>query len=165
MGGMAVTSFPVRRMCNGALAGLAGIAAWIIVMPWDKRLFRSDYDDIELLGTPFARGRAAWFLGLVLHMLNGLTFGAVYALAAEPNLRGSGWLRGFITAELEGTSFSTFCPVLDRIHPGIRGGCTGKTATLPAVAQGIIRHAVFGVVLGFVFEILEQRSHARDASR
>lgn len=160
------TQTPERSICHikhvrdGAIAGVAGIVAWLLLTPLDKRLLHSRYDDVELLGMPFGKGRLAYTLGIGAHTLNGALFGALYACFVEGHLQGPGWLRGLLAAESENLVLSPLTPLLDRVHPSIRQGRTGKTATPAALVQGVIRHALFGVVLGSVYATLQHRSHS-----
>jgi hypothetical protein len=40
----------LRRTVNGAMAGAVAAGVWAAQQPLDKRVFDSDYDDVELLG-------------------------------------------------------------------------------------------------------------------
>ena len=78
------------RTLRGALAGAAAAAVWAAQQPLDQRVFGVDYDDVELLGRfVHRRGRAAYPVGLAMHIANGAVFGAVYANAA-PRAAGPG---------------------------------------------------------------------------
>ena len=55
-------------------------AVWAAQQPLDKRVFGSDYDDVELLGKLVTRDSGWQAAGLAIHMANGAAFGAVYAL-------------------------------------------------------------------------------------
>jgi hypothetical protein len=136
---------------RGVLAGLAGIAAWLAVMPLDKWLSGSRYDDVALLGMAATRRRAWLPLGLALHVLNGIAFGLVYAHVAERRLPGPGWVRGLLAAEAENGAVAFLTPLVDRYHPAVQDGRTGKTATAVALLQATWRHGVFGAVLGAVY--------------
>jgi hypothetical protein len=57
---------------HGAIAGAVAATVWGLQEPLDRRVFRCDYSDVELLG----RGRRS--LGLVVHAANGALFGAVF---------------------------------------------------------------------------------------
>lgn len=48
-----------------AVAGATAALAWAAVDPLSKRLFRTDYSDVELVGLP-------------VHLANGAVFGLVY---------------------------------------------------------------------------------------
>ena len=133
------------RTLRGALAGAAAAAAWAAQQPLDKRAFDVDYDDCLLLGSAVTRGRAAYPLGLAMHLANGAAFGALYALVA-PSLPGPRPARalGLALAEHLATWPLTR---LQALHPA--------SQELPvlwgsgrALAQATWRHALFGLVLG-----------------
>src|SRR5437763_12016 len=96
-----------RRLLRGALAGGIGAAAWARAQPLDKRVLRSRYDDVELLGRALRprADRAGWYpLGLALHVQNGAMFGAMYAGAIAPLLADAGVpavLRAPLVAQVE----------------------------------------------------------------
>ncbi|MGH2713913.1 MAG: hypothetical protein ACRDM7_08520, partial [Thermoleophilaceae bacterium] len=69
----------LRRTMGGAMAGAVAAAAWAAQQPLDKRVFDSDYDDVELLGKLFTRGSGWQAAGLAVHVANGAVFGATYA--------------------------------------------------------------------------------------
>jgi hypothetical protein len=103
-----------------ALAGAAAAAVWGVLEPLDRRLFRCDYSDLALLGG----GRR----GFAIHMVNGASFGLVARrLRIDPV--------AFALAE-----HAALWPLLVFVDPA--------TARSPrAYAQGLFRHAVFGLVL------------------
>src|SRR3954454_15963441 len=68
-----------QRSVNGALAGAAAAAVWAAQQPLDKRLFRSDYDDLEILGKLVARDDSWPLAGFALHVQYGAFFGAAYS--------------------------------------------------------------------------------------
>ena len=70
----------LRRIPSGALAGAVAAAIWAAQQPLDKKVFGSDYDDVELLGKLVTRDSGWQAAGLAIHMTNGAAFGAVYAL-------------------------------------------------------------------------------------
>jgi drug/metabolite transporter (DMT)-like permease len=57
-----------QRSVNGALAGAAAAAVWAAQQPLDKRLFRSEYDDVELLGRLVVRDSSWPLAGVALHI-------------------------------------------------------------------------------------------------
>src|SRR5438093_843475 len=69
------------RTARGALAGTAAAGVWAAQAPLEKRVFRFDYDDPEILGKAVTRGRAWPVSGLALHLAHGALFGAVAGLA------------------------------------------------------------------------------------
>ena len=71
------------RTLRGALAGAAAAAVWAAQQPLDQRVFGVRYDDVELLGRFVTDGRAAYPIGLAMHLANGAVFGALYANAGR----------------------------------------------------------------------------------
>ncbi|HEX5622255.1 MAG TPA: DUF6789 family protein [Solirubrobacteraceae bacterium] len=127
-------AFDRSRTLRGALAGSAAAAVWYAQMPLDKRVFRSDFDDVEALAA-LAGTHAAG--GALLHLQNGALFGAVYANVA-PSLPGRPALRGALAALVEHV---TTWPAMALVSPALaRNG--------RAFLQSAWRHALFGLVLG-----------------
>jgi hypothetical protein len=142
-----------RRMLGGALAGGIAAGVWALQQPLDKRVLRSDYDDVELLGRalrPRAE-RSDWYpLGLALHVQNGALFGAVYAGALAPLLAGAGVpaaARAPLVAQLENFGLWPLGRVSDHFHPA-RDSLPRLAGNRRALAQATWRHLLFGVVLG-----------------
>jgi hypothetical protein len=133
---------------RGAAAGGIAAAAWAIQQPLDKRVFRSGYDDVELLGKAITRRR--WWLvpGLAIHLANGCVFGAVYALLCQRLGRG-GWWRGLVAAQIENFGLWPLVQLTDRYHPA-RGELTKLSGNRRALAQATWRHALFGFLLGVI---------------
>ena len=103
-----------------ALAGAAAAAVWGLLEPLDRRLFRCDYSDVDLLGG----GRR----GFAIHMVNGAAFGLVARrLRIDP-------------LALALAEHAALWPLLVLVEPDV--------ARSPrAYAQGLFRHALFGLVL------------------
>ena len=129
-------------------AGAAAATAWGLLEPLDRRLFRSDYSDIALLGKLVTRGRGWRAAGFALHAANGAFFGLVYhellrVTGAEP--------RRFAQtlAQLENFGLYPLSHFVDRYHPA-RGseGIPPLLRSRRALAQATARHALFGFVLG-----------------
>ena len=59
-----------RRALGGALAGAGAATLWAVQQPLDQLVFRSRYDDVELLGKIATRGRAWPVAGLAMHAGN-----------------------------------------------------------------------------------------------
>ena len=144
----------LRRIPSGALAGAVAAAVWAAQQPLDKRVFRSDYDDVELLGKLVTRDSGWQAAGLAIHMTNGAAFGAVYALL-RPLVPGPPQLAGVTAGLTEHVATWPLTGLVDRKLAGDRR----------AFAQSAWRHALFGLVLGEVerrlnpkgqFEPLEQ---------
>jgi xanthosine utilization system XapX-like protein len=127
----------LRRIPSGALAGAVAAAVWAAQQPLDKRLFGSDYDDVEVLGKLVTRDSGWQAAGLAIHMANGAAFGAVYALL-RPFLPGPPPLAG-VAAGL-GEHLATW-PLTALVNRDLAGDRR-------AFAQSAWRHALFGLVLG-----------------
>lgn len=138
----------LRRSINGALAGGIAAAVWAAQQPLDKRVFRSRYDDVELLGKA-ATGGDAWPLaGLALHVQNGAAFGATYAQLRR-FLPGPALAQGTAMALAEHLALWPLGAVSDRHHPR-RSELTPLKGNGRAFWQAFYRHALFGVVMAAV---------------
>src|SRR4051812_49406552 len=80
---VALMALDRTRPLRGALAGAAAAAVWAAQQPLDQRVFGVQYDDVELLGRFVTDGRAAYPIGLAMHIANGAIVGAVYANAGR----------------------------------------------------------------------------------
>jgi hypothetical protein len=58
-----------RRGCEGGIAGAVATVAMTLEQPLDKRLFDSEYDDVEILGKLVTRGDDWRPIGFALHVL------------------------------------------------------------------------------------------------
>jgi hypothetical protein len=103
-----------------ALAGAAAAAVWGLLEPLDRRLFRCGYSDVALLG--------GGTRGFAIHMANGAAFGlAARRLRIDP-------------LALALAEHAALWPLLVFFDPDV--------ARSPrAYAQGVFRHALFGLVL------------------
>jgi hypothetical protein len=146
----------LQRSLRGALAGGVAAAVWAAQQPLDKRVFESDYDDVELLGKLVTRGERWPAAGVALHLQNGLVFGAVYA-QLKPFMPGPPVLRGVAAGLAEHVALWPLTRVTDRYHPG-RRDLDRLDGNWRAFAQGAWRHALFGAVLGALEHALNDRS-------
>jgi hypothetical protein len=135
-----------QRSVNGALAGAAAAALWAAQQPLDKRLFRSDYDDLEFLGKLVTRDSSWPLAGLALHVQNGIFFGAAYS-QLRAFLPGPPVARGVVAALAEHLAAWPLARLTDRHHPA-RGDLTPLSGNRRAFAQAAWRHLLFGAVLG-----------------
>jgi hypothetical protein len=159
-----------RRACEGQLrvrrrvavvtGGADAIGGATVVMTLeqslDKRLFDSEYDDVEILGKLVTRGDRWRPIGFVLHVQNGAIFGAAYA-RLKPSLPGPAVLRGLLVGLIEHVAAWPMTVVFDRYHPA-RKELPKLAANRRAFGQATIRHAVFGIVLGLIEDALNDRS-------
>jgi len=132
------------RTLRGALAGATAAAVWAAQQPLDQRVFGCPYDDVELLGRLVTSGRAAYPVGLAMHLLNGAVFGAAYANARRV-LPLPAVLRGPAAGLAEHLATWPATAALARLDglPDLWG--SGR-----AFAQATWRHVLFGVLLGEV---------------
>lgn len=137
-----------NKTLRGALAGALGAGVWAAQIPLDKRIFGSDFDDIELLGKAVTRSRAWPLTGWALHVQNGALFGAAYANLA-PRIPLPSWARGPMAATMENFATWPLTALTDSFHPA-RKEMPSIFANPRALAQSTWRHLLFGVVLGEV---------------
>ena len=134
------------RTLRGALAGAAAAAVWAAQQPLDQRVFGVAYDDVELLGRFVTDGRAAYPIGLAMHLANGAVFGALYASLA-PRMPLPSWARGPFAAMVENVATWPLTIVAERLHPA-RKEMPPLSSNPRAFAQATWRHLLFGFVLG-----------------
>jgi hypothetical protein len=128
---------------RGALAGIAGAAAWAAAEPLAGRLFRTPYSDARLLGRPLTEGR--WRpLGIAVHLANGALFGALFE-----RVGGRGVRQGVAAAVAENLAFWPGMAIADRLHPDRRSGDWPPLLRNGRVfAYETSLHVLFGAVLG-----------------
>ena len=141
---------------RGALAGAAATVVMTLEQPLDKRLFDSTYDDVEILGKLVTRGDNWQPIGFALHVQNGAILGAGYA-RLRPSLPGPAVLRGLLVGLIEHVATWPMTALVDRYHPA-RNQLPKLAGNPRAFGQATIRHAVFGLVLGFLEGALNGRS-------
>ena len=134
------------KTVRGAFAGMVAAGVWLAQQPLDKPIFGVDYDDSELLGKAFTRGRAWPVVGAALHLTNGAVLGAVYSNVA-PKLALPSWSRGPLVALAEHLATWPLTLAVDRVHPA-RADLPRLAGDVRAFAQATWRHLLFGVVLG-----------------
>ena len=107
----------LRRTLNGALAGTVAAGVWAAQQPLDRRVFGSEYDDTELLGKLVTSGDAWPTAGVLIHLVNGAAFGAVYSLA-RPFIPGPPLAAGVAAALAEHMASWPLAALVDRRPPG-----------------------------------------------
>jgi hypothetical protein len=143
---------------RGGVAGAVATVVMTLEQPLDKRLFDSEYDDVEILGKLVTRGEYWRPIGFVLHVQNGAFLGAAYA-RLKPSLPGSAVLRGLLAGLIEHVGAWPLTVLFDHYHPA-REELPKLAANRRAFGQATIRHAVFGIVLGLLEHALNDRSGA-----
>lgn len=130
-------------MSRAALAGATAAAAWAVAEPGLRRVFRTPYTDVRLLGAPISprRWRTA---GTAVHLANGAVAGLLFH---RLGLRG--WKQGVAAALVENAVLWPGMVVVDRLHPDRRSGAWPPLLTNGRVfAQEVAVHALFGALLG-----------------
>lgn len=122
---------------------MTAAAAWAAAEPALKRLFRTPYTDVRLLGAPLSRRR--WRLaGTAVHLANGAAAGVAFR---RLGLRGR--RQGVAAAVLENAVVWPGMAVVDRLHPDRRAGAWPPLLRNRRVfMQETAAHALFGAVLG-----------------
>jgi hypothetical protein len=146
----------LQTSLRGGVAGAVATVVMTLEEPLDKRLFNSEYDDVEVLGKLVTRGDGWRPIGFALHVQNGAVLGAAYA-RLKPSLPGSPVLRGLLAGLIEHVATWPMTALVDRYHPA-RKELPKLAANRRAFGQATIRHAVFGVVLGLLEHALNDRS-------
>ena len=134
------------RIARGAFAGAVAAGVWAAQQPLDKRVFGSDYDDVELLGKSVTRGPAWYPVGLSLHLQTGALFGAAYAAGADA-IPLPAPARGVLAAMVENFGSWPLVALSDRLHPA-RDELPRLSGNRRALWQGAWRHILFGALLG-----------------
>lgn len=143
--------FDARR---AVVAGLAGSAAYLAEQYVDLKLILFPCDDLKLTGMIFTRRPPAWkLLGVAGHFANGTALALLYAAVVRNRLPGPSALRGLLLGQIENAAFWPSVPlVIDRYHPAVRAGQLPRLNTPRYAIQSVLRHAAYGIVLGWVYE-------------
>ena len=96
---------------------------------------------------------------LLFHYGTGLGMVALYVAVFEPRLPGNGWAKGGLFSLLPWAING--CVVLPLLGQGVAGG---HALTAGGMAYFFVANAVFGLVLGGVYEYLGQRQPAGAAA-
>jgi len=151
-------SSPLARIDTRAavIAGLVGGVAYIAEMELDLPVFGHNADDLRFLGRPF-NSDPIWNrrIGALIHLGNSATFGVAYALIAHDRIKGPAWFRGVIFANIENAVLYPLTR-LEGFHPGVRDGQIDRYWNRTAFVQAVLRHVVFGAVLGAIYARLRR---------
>jgi hypothetical protein len=146
----------LHRSLGGAIAGTVAASVWAAQQPLDKHVFESSYDDVELLGKLVTRGDQWPVAGIALHVGNGAVFGAVYS-QLRPFMPGPPVAAGLLAGLAEHVASWPLVRVVDRYHPA-RKDLPSLSGNSRAFAQAAWRHALFGLVLGGLEALINDRS-------
>ena len=129
---------------DGVAAGVLAAAAWAASEPVLRRLARTPFSDVRLLGRAVTRHETWPVAGVALHLANGALFGFGFRRAGLRGVRA-----GLVTSQLENLALWPILAVVDRTHPDRRDGTWPPLARNRRVAAyEIAAHALFGTVLG-----------------
>ena len=145
----------LQTSLRGGVAGAVATVVMTLEQPLDKRLFDSKYDDVEILGKLVTRGDDWQPIGFALHVQDGAILGAAYT-RVKPSSPGPAVLRGLLAGLIEHVAAWPLTALFDRYHPA-RQELPKLAANRRAFGQATIRHAVFGIVLGFLEDALDGR--------
>jgi hypothetical protein len=90
------------------------------------------------------------FFAWIIHFLNGVILAELYAAVFKRLLPGPNWLKGFIFGEMFLLSTWWMAPFVDKYHPLTKRGELARLATWTSFFQNIVRHLVFGLLLGLL---------------
>lgn len=137
-----------------AVAGVAAGFAYVAAIALDLKVVDHEADDLRLLGGVFFRDRAsARRTGLLMHLGASVGIGVSYAVLVRDRMPGPPWLRGAIFANVENAILYPLA-LLEDHHPAIKRGEIDRYWNATAFLQSILRHIVFGAVLGTLYERL-----------
>ncbi|HLI88207.1 MAG TPA: DUF6789 family protein [Ktedonobacteraceae bacterium] len=142
------------RPGQAVLAGLLATIAYSVAMEEDYKVVGNRFNDVEfiqgLLGKA-GRSDAGLALAWLIHLLNGIALAQIYGAVAKRFLPGPNWLKGAIFSEAFVCSVWSLAPVADKYHPLIKEGAMPKLATWPSFWQNLLRHLIFGLTLGLLY--------------
>jgi len=110
---------------RAAIAGAIAATVWGMLEPLDRRVFRSNYSDVQLVG------------GLPVHALNGALFGIAFDFVR----RRTGIDQRRLALALALGEHAALWPLVGLFDRDL-------VRSPRAFAQGTYRHALFGIVLG-----------------
>jgi hypothetical protein len=144
----------LQTSLRGGVAGAVATVVMTLGEPLDKRLFDSKYDDVEILGKLVTRGDAWQPIGFALDVQNGAILGAAYA-RLKASLAGPAVLRGLVVGLVEHIATWPMVALVDRYHPA-RKELPKLVGNRRAFGQATIRHAVFGICLGLLEDVVDE---------
>ena len=139
---------------KAALAGTLATIAYSIAMEGDKLLIGNRFSDVRFIEGIVAgrkREKRFWLLAWLLHFLNGIALAEVYAAFFKHLLPGPNWLKGTLFSEIFITGAWGLTPLADKYHPLIKDGEMPQLANWKAFYQNLLRHLVFGLILGIIY--------------
>jgi hypothetical protein len=147
---------PRWHPARAGVAGLLATVAYSVVMEGDMSLTGNRFSDVRFI-QGLIRGKAASqrqfpLLAWIIHLVNGVLLGELYAAIFKRFLPGPNWLKGAIFGEIFIVSMWWLTPLADKHHPLIKNGELPKLANWTSFWQNIVRHLVFGLTLGLLYK-------------
>ena len=139
---------------KAALVGLIATLAYSAAMEGDQVLLNNRFSDVRFIQGMIEgekKSTGVHLLAWAIHLLNGVALAEIYAAVGKRFLPGPDWLRGSIFGELFIAAVWWLTPLADKHHPLIKNGEMPKLATWKSFGQNVIRHFVFGIVLGLLY--------------
>jgi hypothetical protein len=151
-----VRSFSSRNWQPGKAAAVGTLAtlAYSAAMEGDQVLLGNRFSDVRFIQGMIEgerRSKGVLALSWLIHLLNGIALAEIYAAVGNRLLPGPDWLRGAIFGEAFIVSVWWLTPLADKYHPLIKKGEMPKLANWKSFGQNILRHLVFGLVLGLLY--------------
>ncbi|CAN5559094.1 hypothetical protein BH23CHL5_BH23CHL5_00250 [soil metagenome] len=154
-----------KHIKPGALAGIAGGAAFLLAMKAEIRMSGRNLNDILLLGTPISRNpHLAKTAGLVAHTINSGVLGVAYTQVFHDRLPGPPAIRGAAFAVIENSLLYPLL-VFESRHPGIRDGQIDSYWSIRSYLWTTPRHIAYGAVVAVVYERLRSHNSTTGASQ
>jgi hypothetical protein len=144
---------------QAALAGLIATVAYSVAMEGDQILSGNRFSDVRFIQGLLEgekRSKRNFYLSWMLHLLNGIALAEIYAVVAKRFLPGPDWVKGTIFGEGFIICAWSLTPLADKYHPLIKNGELPRLANWTSLLQNIVRHLVFGLVLGLLYKDKER---------
>lgn len=143
------------RPGRAAAAGVVATAAYSVAMEGDRYVTGNHFNDVTflqgLLGDEDASSKRTAALAWGLHFLNGILLAEVYAALGKRLLPGPNWLKGTIFGGAFILAIWPLTPLVDRYDPMVKSGKQPHLANWTSLWQNLLRHGVFGLVLGLLY--------------
>lgn len=153
------------------VAGFAATLVMTALMQMGAAMGMTRMNMAVMLGSMFRKdAESARRLGMAVHLMNGLVFGLVYAVAwwiFDPSV-GDAWWIGLLFGAVHSLVAMSMMPVMSSMHPRVaaatpESGSAAGDVVLPKFGFGgtgfgamtpfgiLMGHLVFGLVWGLVF--------------
>lgn len=136
----------MNKVINGAIAGvLATVILSIMMIIKGKMGVMPELDVISMLAGMMG---GALVLGWVMHFIVGIGYGVIFHLTSNKLPTESFIIKGFILGVVG------WLVMMLMLMPMMGAGLFGMTMGIMAPMMTFVLHAIFGVVLGFIYSKL-----------